>query len=169
MADQSNLDIGRITERTMGMDDATWARHANPWSGWTRVSILPLFALAVWSRAWLGWGALVPLALVLIWTWFNPRLFAEPKSLDNWMSQGVLGERAWLARRDKPIAGHHQTAAKLLSIAAGIGVVVLAYGLWALDIGFTIAGLTLAMGAKLWFLDRMVWLNNDTTATKQTE
>lgn len=158
-----------MTERAMGMDDATWARHANPWSGWTRFTILPLFALAVWSRVWFGWGALIPVALVLIWTWFNPRLFAEPKSLDNWMSQGVLGERVWLDRRDKPIAAHHQTAARFLSIAAGIGVVVLAYGLWAFDLGFTVAGLIIAIGAKLWFLDRMVWLNNDTAATERTE
>ena len=166
MPDQSKPDIRSMTERAMGMDEATWARHANPWSGWTRVSILPLFALAVWSRVWLGWGALVPLALVLAWTWINPRLFAEPKSLDNWMSQAVLGERVWLARQDRPIARHHQNSARLLSIAAGIGVVILVYGLWALDIGFTIAGLILAMGAKLWFLDRMVWLNSETTETK---
>ncbi|MEL7343292.1 MAG: DUF6653 family protein [Pseudomonadota bacterium] len=169
MPDQSNPDIGRMTERAMGMDDATWARHANPWSGWTRLSILPLFALAVWSRVWLGWGALVPVVLVAIWTWMNPRLFAEPNSFDNWMSQAVLGERVWLARCDRPVARHHQSAAKLLSIAAGFGVAILAYGLWALDIGFTIAGLILAMGAKLWFLDRMVWLNCDTDGTKGTE
>jgi hypothetical protein len=167
MPKHSKPDLGRMTERAMGMDDATWARHANPWSGWTRLSILPLFALAVWSRAWLGWGALVPVVLVLIWTWMNPRLFAQPRSLDNWMSQGVLGERVWLARRETPIPRHHQTTATLLSVAAGIGVAVLAYGLWALDLGFTIAGLVLAMGAKLWFLDRMVWLNQETEATAQ--
>ena len=169
MTDRSKPDIGRMTERAMGMDDATWLRHANPWSGWTRFSILPLFALAVWSRVWLGWGALVPLALVVAWTWFNPRLFAEPTSFDNWMSQGVLGERIWLARSKTPIAQHHQAIARLLTAAAGAGVAILAYGLWALDIGLTIAGLILAIGAKLWVLDRMVWLHCETTATKRSE
>ncbi len=169
MPDRPKPDIGRVTERAMGMDDATWARHANPWSGWTRFSILPLFALAVWSRVWLRWGALVPLALVLVWTWFNPRLFSVPTSFDNWMSQGVLGERVWLARGKTPIAQHHQAIARLLNAAAGTGVAILAYGLWALDIGFTIAGLILAIGAKLWFLDRMVWLNYETIATKRSE
>ena len=37
-----------------GMDDATWARHANPWSAWTRIPILPLLCLAIWGRAWIG-------------------------------------------------------------------------------------------------------------------
>jgi hypothetical protein len=27
------------------MDDATWFRHANPWSVWTRASVLPLVIL----------------------------------------------------------------------------------------------------------------------------
>ena len=154
-------DIGRMAEKAMGMDDATWARHANPWSGWSRVSILPLLALAIWSRDWIGWSALVPIALVLLWTWINPRVFAEPKSLDNWMSQGVLGERIWLARSETPIAAHHQSVTSTLNLASGIGVAILAFGLWDLDVGFTLAGLILSMGAKLWFLDRMVWLKSD--------
>mgnify|MGYP000427418669 CR=1 FL=1 len=41
------MDIGKISERIMGMDDATWQRHSNPLSGWSRVSILPLITLAV--------------------------------------------------------------------------------------------------------------------------
>ncbi|MCA8931790.1 MAG: hypothetical protein KDA49_04945, partial [Rhodospirillaceae bacterium] len=46
------------------MDDATWARHASPWSVWTRVPIALLLVLAIWSRVWLGWWALLPVALV---------------------------------------------------------------------------------------------------------
>ncbi len=166
MEPETNTGISQFTERAMGMDDATWARHANPWSGWTRFSVLPLFALAVWSRVWIGWWALVPITLVMFWTWINPRLFSEPKSLNNWMSQSILGERVWLARGKIPIPDHHQTMARFLSIAAGLGVLVLGYGLWALDFGITLSGLILSIGAKLWFLDRMVWLNSETTATK---
>jgi len=156
------MDAGQFTERLMGMDDAAWARHANPWSGWSRVTILPLLAFAVWSRVWLGWGALGPVALVLFWTWVNPRLFPVPRSVDNWMSQGVLGERVWLARKVHPVPVHHVRMATILLVASGIGVVVLAFGLWWLDAGLVLAGLVLAMGAKLWFLDRMVWLKSGT-------
>jgi hypothetical protein len=48
------MNIAKLLERLMGMDDATWARHANPWSGWTRVTIVPLLSSANWSRVWLG-------------------------------------------------------------------------------------------------------------------
>jgi hypothetical protein len=40
---------------------------------------------------------------------------------------------------------------------------MLAIGFWMLDFGLTLAGLSVAMGAKLWFLDRMVWLNSEAT------
>lgn len=152
------MDIGRLSERIMGMDDVAWARHSNPLSGWSRVSILPLLALAIWSRVWLGWHAIWIVVLVVVWTWANPRMFGPPQSNDAWMTQGVLGERIWLARASHPIPRHHERVARLLNIAAGVGVLVLAIGLRKLDIGLTLAGLITAMGAKLWFLDRMVWL-----------
>lgn len=157
------MDIGRLSERMMGMDDATWARHSNPLSGWSRVSALPLLALAIWSRVWLGWYALLLIALVVLWIWLNPRLLEPPKSDDAWMTQGVLGERIWLARATHPVPRHHVQVARLLNIFAGLGVLFLALGLWRLDFGFTLAGLSVAMGAKLWFLDRMVWLKSETT------
>lgn len=46
--------LGRATERAMAMNDTVWQRHANPWSGWTRVATMPLFAIAAWSRVWIG-------------------------------------------------------------------------------------------------------------------
>ena len=42
-------------ERTIAqlfrMDDATWLRHANPWSGILRNTALPLLIIAFWSAA----------------------------------------------------------------------------------------------------------------------
>lgn len=152
------MDIGRLSERLMGMDDATWARHSNPLSGWSRISILPLFALAIWSRDWLGWHAVWPVVAVVLWTWLNPRLFGPPTSQDAWMTRGVMGERIWLARASDPIPTHHAQVTWILNLAAGLSVIVLGAGLWRLDFGLTLAGLIGSMGAKLWFLDRMVWL-----------
>lgn len=77
------------------------------------------------------------------------------------MTKGVLGERVWLAKATTPIPGHHAKTGRLLNIAAGMGVVILIYGLWQLDLGWVGAGLVATCGAKLWFLDRMVWLLTD--------
>ncbi|HZD43564.1 MAG TPA: DUF6653 family protein, partial [Methanomicrobiales archaeon] len=59
------------------LDDETWMRHASPWSVWTRFTALPLLVLAFWSRVWLGWGALAPVILALLWTYYNPRIFSR--------------------------------------------------------------------------------------------
>ncbi|MEX5563511.1 DUF6653 family protein [Pseudophaeobacter sp. 1A16562] len=101
------IDIFALSERLMAMDDAAWARHANPLSVYSRVSILPLMTLAVWSHLWLGWGALAPVALVLIWTWWNPRAFGPPATTDSWAARGTFGERVFLNRAKVPIPPHH--------------------------------------------------------------
>ncbi|MEX0286061.1 MAG: DUF6653 family protein [Paracoccaceae bacterium] len=154
-------DIFRLSERMMHMDEATWARHANPWSVYTRFSILPLMTVAVWSRNWLGWGALVPVAVVVIWTWLNPRLFGPPETTDHWAAHGTFGERVFLNRHVVPIPTHHRLWGVWLSVVAGLGIVPWVYGLWAYDLSATLLGLTLMIGAKLWFVDRMVWLYQD--------
>lgn len=155
----------RIAERLMGMDDAAWRKHANPMSGWTRLASLPLLTLALWSRVWLGVYAIGLIGLVLLWIWLNPRLFAEPSNTDNWMSQGVLGERVWLNRRVSPIAPHHARAAHILSGISAAGLVPYIWGLWHLSPWPTLLGLLVTMLAKLWFLDRMVWLLADASKT----
>ena len=151
----------RLSERAMGMTDAAWARHANPWSGWTRVTILPLLAAAVWSRVWLGWWCLFPLAVVLLWTWANPRVFPPPVRRDAWMTRGVIGERIWLTRQGDPALGHHRPVVRALMAVIAVGMLLLAVGLALLDPVLTVAGLTGAMLGKLWFLDRMAWVERD--------
>lgn len=157
-------DFFQRTEKVMGMSDATWERHANPLSGWTRIPILPLLALAIWSRDWIGWWCLAPIAALIIWIFVNPRAFPPPQSVDNWMSKGVLGERVFLARKAKRIPQHHTKWGIGLSIVAALGLPPLVYGLWALEVWPVLLGLTLTVGAKMWFLDRMVWLLVDTTS-----
>jgi hypothetical protein len=153
-------DIYRSLEGLMGMDERVWARHASPWSCYTRFTALPILALAIWSRDWIGvwaWGAV---GLALFWIWVNPRLFAPPASLDNWASRGVLGERVWLNRRDQ-IRPHHRRFANILAAASVPGVVILAIGLWLLDAWWTMFGIALAVLPKVWFVDRMVWAYQD--------
>ncbi len=151
-----------FSERLMSMSDEVWERHANPWSGWSRITIPPLFVVAIWSRAWLEWWSLLPLALVCFWTWWNPRAFPKPKSLDNWMSKGVLGERTWIARKIDPIPKRHRRMPHFLAAASGLGLIPLTWGLWVMEPWPVVAGLIAVMGGKLWFLDRMVWLFEDT-------
>jgi hypothetical protein len=149
----------RLAQTSMLMDEAVWARHANPWSVYSRMTLLPLLALAVWSRVWLSEWALVPVTLCVLWGWINPRLFAPPKRTDCWACEGTFGERAFLA--DDTAAHSHRTAVAWLTVANAVGFGVLAWGLVALNPWITLWGLTTTMGAKLWTFDRMVWLYRD--------
>jgi hypothetical protein len=152
------FDIARLSQKLMTMDDATWARHVHPWSGWSRVSILPLLALAVWSRIWIGWWAVIPGFIVLLWTWLNPRVFPPPVSVNNWMSMGVLGERIWLSHGKEPALAHHAHVIRNLMVVASAGTVMLLVGLVTLSLTLTLTGLAVTMLSKLWIVDRMVWI-----------
>ena len=159
-------DVFHRTEAAMGMTPQVWARHSNPWSGWSRLTVLPLLALAVWSRIWLGWGALGPILLVLVWTWLNPRIFATPRRTDNWMSRGVLGEQIWLRQKDAPELQHHRPVVRMLTFISGAGGLIYLLGLILLSPGLTFTGLAAAMLGKLWMLDRMVWISEDAARCK---
>lgn len=150
-----------LTARLFGMSEYVWLRHASPWSVWTRVASLPPLLLAVWSHHWIGWWVLLPVALVVVWLWLNPRLFPPPRSTRGWASRATFGERVWLNRRDVPVPDHHILVAHLLSAAAGAGFAVALVGAaigWLLP---TVAGGAVAWFAKMWFCDRMVWLYDD--------
>ncbi len=157
--------LERGVTAAFGMDEATWARHANPWSVWTRNTVLPLLVIAFWSRVWLGWWAAVPVALALLWTWLNPRLFPIPDSTDNWASKAVLGERVWLNRKAVPVPAHHRAAPVILAAVAGVGALGVVWGVVALAPWPTVTGALMVYLGKLWFLDRMVWLYEDMRKT----
>lgn len=142
------------------MDEGTWARHASPWSVWTRMATLPVLLAAIWSHTALGWWALVPGAIVAAWLWLNPRLFPPPASTRSWASRAVLGERLWLDRA-RPIDREHRTAATVAAGASSIGFVAAIYGAAANDWGWTVAGAAVCYLGKLWFIDRMVWVFED--------
>ncbi|UYV35978.1 hypothetical protein N4R57_13090 [Rhodobacteraceae bacterium D3-12] len=147
-------------ERVMGMDARVWQRHANPLSVYSRMVILPALALAVWSRVWIGVWALLPVVVVLLWVWLNPRFFAPPRDLDNWASRGVMGEQVFLGRRGE-VPAHHRAWAMGLGMAAVPGLVWMIWALWRLDLQGVIGGVVASMLPKLWFMDRMNWLYAD--------
>ena len=155
------MSIEKAAASVFQMSDAVWERHANPWSVWTRYLCLPLLALAIWSRAWIGVWSLLPLALTLVWIWINPRVFGKPASTDHWASRAVLGERLMLAEGKANIPRHHQRAIAILNTITFSGFVAAIYGLYAFNVEFAVFGTLLTMIGKTWFLDRMVWLYQD--------
>ena len=60
-----------------------------------------------------------------------------------------------------PIPPHHARAAAVLAALNGLGIIPYVWGLFQLDAWATVAGIAIIMLAKLWFLDRMVWLFED--------
>jgi hypothetical protein len=148
-----------IFTKLMSMDDKVWARHANPWSVWTRVLTgLPVMLISTWSIKTCGWWSIAIIALAAFWIWINPRLFSPPKNTDNWASKVTFGERVWLNRYTQSIPKHHRQWALSLSIIAGIGFVIATIGAYHNNLFATIAGGLISWFGKMWFCDRMVWL-----------
>ena len=151
-------DLYRAAERLMSMDDRVWLRHANPWSVWTRIATAPFLFLAAWSHVWIGWYALVPLVLVAVWTWLNPRLFAVPADRTTWSARGVFGERVFLNRRAVPIPTSHLFMGHLLTTLSAVSLLGFLIGLYVQDLWLALGAFTLAFVFKMWFVDRMAWL-----------
>lgn len=155
------MTLERKISQLYKLNDESWMKHANPWSVWTRNSVLPLLIVAFWSREWIGWWSLVPIAVSIGWAIVNPHLFPPPKSTDNWASKSVFGERVWLNRDQVEIPGRHRTLPNVLSLIAAIGSLFVILGVYGLDLWMTLFGAALVYMGKLWFLDRMVWLYED--------
>ena len=145
----------------MHMDDATWERHASPWSVYSRMAVLPLLTLAIWSRAWFGWGALILIAVAIFLVWANPRAFPPLKTRDHWVAKGTFGERVFLNRDSIPIPAHHQRWAYGVALVSAVGLFPWICGLWVFSLSWTLLGIVLIVICKLWFVDRMVWLYED--------
>lgn len=88
-----------------------FARHANPWSAWTRWLSAPLVLVPVWNRSW-GQGALVG-----AWMAVNPVVFPEPADDTAFATRAMLGEEIWIEERPKDAA----MAANAVATAAAAG------------------------------------------------
>jgi hypothetical protein len=145
--------------KVFGLEGESWMRHANAVSVWTRFLALPMLAVSFWSRDWIGWFSLIPIALSLVWMAINPIFFSKPRSTRNWASKGVLGERVWAEGDHSTFPPEYQTRA--LTVAAlyqSIGMAFLGYGLWVLNPLVAVLGLLIVQGGKAWYIDRMVLL-----------
>lgn len=160
------MTVGKKIAAFFQMDEDTWKRHANPWSVWSRATVLPALILAAWSRVWIGWWALVPGVLALLWMWANPRVFGRPDSLDNWASKAVLGERVWIHRDEKSVPKHHRRVPHLLNTMNGVATLFTIWGVVTLQGWPMLFGVVLMYVAKFWYLDRMVWLYEDVQAAR---
>lgn len=152
------MNLDKLISKVFLPNDESWLRHANPWSIWTRFVTLPFIVLSIWSRVWIGWYCLIPIAILVFWIWINPTLFSKPESFNNWAAKAVLGERAYMNRKESPIPYQHLKAIMILNVLQFFSGMVLAYGLWKLDLALTVHGSVYIYLTKMWFLDRMVWL-----------
>jgi hypothetical protein len=127
------------------LSETTWAKHANPWSGWTRVLAMPLIATGLYlHNPWL-------IALFFVWIIINPFIFPKPKSVNNWMSMGVLGEQLYY-KDGKKIKRDLPTLLNVLNIPIFFCFIYFGWQQELLPMIF--AGL-LTMTIKFWFIDRM--------------
>lgn len=150
------MDFKSVVAQAFRMDDESWRRHANPWSVWTRFAAIPLMLLAIWSRAWIGWWCLLPIALVIVWLFVNPSAF-PPVEPHSWAARGIYGERAWV--HDKSLVPPDHRAVLRILVALGlVGFALIAWGLVRLELWPTVSGATLVIVAQLWRIDRFGWL-----------
>jgi len=145
----------------MTMDDESWARHSNPLSVYSRFICLPMLSLAIWSRGTISYYSIPLILLSLFWIWYNPRAFGPPKTTNNWASKGTFGERIFLQKKQLDIPSHHVTMAHTLTWLATVGLPVLIYGLFSLNLWAILLGNFLVIFPKVWFVDRMVWIYED--------
>ena len=162
------MTVERKIAKLFNLTDENWMKHANPWSVWTRYSVLPIIILAFWSRLWIGWWCLVPGLIAIAWMFINPIFFRKPKSTKNWASKAVLGERVYLNRDKVKIPEMHQTPLlKMLNVISSIGMILSIWAIIYYSIWGAFCGITLAYLGKSWYLDRMVWLYEDMKETNK--
>lgn len=140
--------------RTFRMTDEAWMRHANPWSVHTRFAAIPAMILAIWSRVWIGWWALLPVVVVMVWLWLNPHVFPPVTTPRGWAATGIYGEKLWLRNRSR-IPPDYRAVLRWLTVVGATGFALLVWGLVQLLGWPTVFGATLIVLAQLWRIDRL--------------
>jgi hypothetical protein len=139
------------------MSERTWLRHANPWSGFTRIITYPFVFIPIWYfQEFLedpvnNWYPALGIILVVLWFWLNPRIFPKPKNYDHWLSMGVLGEKVWTSSR------RYKDSNLLLSFLMSPFFFIAIYTAYMKMFWATMFFAVCAFILKLWFIDRMVF------------
>lgn len=129
-------------------EDRFWARHSNPWSGWTRVPSGAVIVYAVYRRKWRLLGA------ALIWTAMNPFLFSPPETEDAWMTRAVLAERWWIKEEANRTVGLGYP--NICNSAGALGFMYAVYAAWRESPKGATLGVVASIGLKLWWLRVLV-------------
>ncbi|WP_337333762.1 DUF6653 family protein [Mycolicibacillus trivialis] len=122
---------------------AVFARHANPWSAWSRWATTPLIALPVWTRSRRHAAA------VAVWFAVNPVLFPPPADTRAWSTRAMLGEERWITERPRD-------GALLVSMAASAATVLGLVAARRRRPVATAAALAVAMGLTMGYWQLMV-------------
>ncbi len=152
------MPYDKLAVSLMSMSDEVWMRHANPWSGWTRIALFPFWFITLWSWTWIGWWALGPALVLSLWTWLNPRVFPRYQDDRSWITRGVLGERMFVNRQTVPVPQEHVQIAHILTGFALFFLIAAIVGFVTQTFWLALGGWLLSITCKLWFVDRMVWI-----------
>lgn len=98
--------------RLARMRRAVFARHANPWSAWSRWATTPLVLVPAWTRSWRH------AAPIAVWFALNPVIFTPPADEQAWATRAMLGEELWMLDRPRDAARVVNAAASLAAVAA---------------------------------------------------
>jgi hypothetical protein len=91
---------------------AMFARHANPWSAWSRWASTPLVLVPVWTRR--RSHAL----MAALWFALNPVIFPHIRDERSWATRAMLGEELWISRRPKDTAAALTVVTSLVAVVA---------------------------------------------------
>ena len=143
------------------LDDTNWLKHSNPWSVYSRYTVLPILIIAIWSREWIGYYSFIFILGWILWAYYNPVFFWKPQSTKNWASRAVFWERVYLNNSKIPIQKHHLDMLKIINMIMFIWLPFLIYWLWNFLLWQTLLWTLIVIIWKTWFLDRMVWIYLD--------
>lgn len=141
--------IERSERVSVVLPEWVWRRHANPWSGWSRVATTPVLVYALYRRDWRLVGA------TLCWLVGNPAAFPPPKTADAWMTRGVLAEREWLKQGNGTIG---ISWPNVLNLVSGAMTLYVGWATLRRRPIHAVVATALLMGSKLYWISEIIGL-----------